>query len=398
MFWEGSLEMALARARRLVRPVMIAIHSPEEKTCHRMLKKTYEQPEIRSLLREMVCVPACKGSFGAIESGPRRGKSVVFRTVTAEEHAAVEEEVRRRYLGGSETLVLPQHLFLDPDGNLVLRKAGLVKPKPFRTLLRRALRHVDPDWEGRKMPAPEGEDAGRVPLAGLFSADENERRASVMQLLGGGDKSRVLSLYRQLNETSTKILILEASWRGDMEWISPLVREALGEKDAELRSRAAVTAELSGNEDLVDDLIGVASREKDEDVLCELLRAIGGCGGSSKKARDYLVKALKSRKERVRANIYIALASLAPDKSTRELLFKRGLKDRTRARNGAIWALVELGDPRMERAIERIIPRGKRSRKQRDFLSLALRKLEEAVPERRWEIARRSIAGETVRR
>jgi len=379
---------------------MIAIHRASEPGTQSMLKWTYSNAEVQRLLHEMVCVVACSDAFPTIESGPRKGKSSAFPTVTFEEHRAVFEAVMKRFFGKSEQIVVPQHLFLDPSGELILRKETALSAKGFVTVLKRALDHVDPGWNGPKLVVakagqPESEDSL---LKALFSTNPKEQKRAVARAVAG-DKKMLLRLYRQITSVEIRTSLLEEALTAkDLSWSLDLIRSALSDPDAGIRGHGARIAGQSANDAVLSDLLAALSAEKDEEAKHQLLEAVGRCGMDHRAARDALLEAFKGADQKTRAYAYVALGYLTEHRRVVEYLMTRGLKDRdTNARSAAVWALGNLRVKRAAKAIEKLIPRTRHCRT-REFYREAVRRInapqKSALPDYEWIAARRTILGE----
>ncbi len=367
VFWEASLDEALARSKRIGRPVLIAVHRLGGGAGRGMLDSVYPEPDILSLLREFVCVAACGEQTPPIETGPRKGMSAVFLTVTSDEHRAALAAVRKRYLG-DEKIVAPQHLFVNAAGHTIEQEQGVLSTVAFASLLTKVLDGAAPGWRP-EVPdaegvADDGSDDGGVPWAGLFDKDESVRRRAVNRLVRQRNKSMVLTMYRQLGDPAGRALILErvrASKK--LDWAGQLIRVGLSDKEPIVRDQAAVTAEVAGMPDLLPDLLGCLQKEKNDASRCELLRAIGACAGGDKAAIKVLSAALKSREDKIRLNALVAMVSVAEAAEEQlpqmiSVLVKRGLKDRNAdTRDAAIWGLGQLRAKKAIPAVEKM--RGK---------------------------------------
>lgn len=408
VFWEARLGAALKRAARLQRPVLVALHA-DNKASSRLLEEVYPVGEVRSLLKEMVCVVACKDSFPAIAKGPRKGMSSVYLVVSAEDTQAVHKAVLARYLGDDEEAKAPQHIFLSPDGYLISREKGMVDAASFAAVLRKVLDQVDPAWKPLPVKPPKPEvgrnknvEAGEaaVPWASLFSKSGKEKNETIEKLVALKDKNVILSLYAQIQEPRTKAGIFAEIRRqgGDISWAMPMVRSGLSAMGRRVRNEAAVTAQRLKRTELLEDLLALAKEEKDRGVFSEMLRAIAACADQSKSAREFIIKQYRHRNERVRKNAYIALAEFDKSKKVRETLVKRGLKDKDMpVRSAAIWALAELGHKSALGKIKKLKARMRHDLR-RAFYDLAIKRLEGAESSKAWTDARRMIAEEKLDR
>lgn len=407
VFWEPSLDVALARAKRLGRPVMIAVHKPSEKASSNFLKKIYPAALVRPLLRELVCVAASTEATAPLTGGPRKGMSVAFRTVTSTEAQATTLAVGSRYLG-DEISKLPVHVFVDAEGHLIRSVKGALKQRDFIKLVQGILDKSDPFWRppssvlGAK--ASKGSDLDAAPFAGLFSDDLKAQGRAVEALLASTDKTIVAGIFAQIPSAAAKSKLLESARRrsGDKSWMTDLLELAIADRDPSVRAQAAVTAEAAKLPALLPKLLSAYKGEKDADARSEMLRALAASARGDKRVWSALGSAVKDRSERARAMAYVAYARFgeSSDKLASravDVLVRRGLRDRdSDAKNAAVWALGHLRSKRAGREIEKLLKKTRRGKTKRFYEKVLDRIRGKTVSD--WESTRRAVARESVRR
>ena len=414
--FEGNFEDALRRAKRLGRPIVVAVHKPSVKYSRRMLDEVYTSPFVRPLMREFVCIAACSEAVAPIDEGPRKGKSSTFKTVTVAEHQACAKEVASRYLG-DEADSAPQHLFLDSAGHLIERVRGYKDADDFRVVLEKILDKADPGWRPSvaavvaKRSSKGKARSSAVPFADLFEGNKTRRQRAAAKLVAVPDKNQVLELFKKVVEAETRAMIVEEAWRskGDRQWLPAFVRVALEDKASDVRAEAAVACVVLASPKMLDSLFASFEAEKDDYVRGQLLRALANSLGA-KDAKDkatstqqtrvwkLVLHEAKSRSSKVRARAYVAMAyyaktSDAARKRGIDSLISRGLKDRDRAgRSAAVWALADLGSKRARSAIQKLIPR-ERNRRLREFYARAIERFDGNVADWKWAEDRRRLSG-----
>ena len=395
VLWEASFATAEARAKRLQRPILFALLGAKDGASRRMLREVYTAPEVRKLLAELVPIIGCADTVPTIDTGPRRGTSTLFPSVTVAQHQANVKLAAKRYVG--EPVLVPQHLLISPDGHLLERHVGFLDGKHFAKLLSAGIARVDATWRAQaKRPATAGASesgaASELSFAGLFDADATMRAKTARRLVETPDKELVLRLYRQIQDPETRRLVLEAARRKDMAWVGPLVTEALADEHELVRVEALSTATASGLASLAPSLLSGYRHEERGDVQRKFLAALGACAHDDKKALAAITSATKDRDERTRGAAYLSLAaagrhSPATAKHIGDILVKRGLKDRDlRARGAAAWALGEL---RLKGARSAIVKRvARQRRKDRRIFRAAIERIDGGDP-KDWDKLRR---------
>jgi hypothetical protein len=144
--WMGSLDEALAEAKRRKAPVLLAINHEYDRTKERerheanlqMADTVYRDPEVVKISRRFVCLvagPHTRPLDVANDSETCRR----FGVITYAQLQSITAAVRTRYFPGEAEIVAPQHLILDADGRLIDRYLlGRTAPE-FAKLLQDAL-------------------------------------------------------------------------------------------------------------------------------------------------------------------------------------------------------------------------------------------------------------------
>lgn len=377
--WVQPVTAAYEAAAREKKPLMICINSERvdggrvEAAAKELREATYKDPAVVTRSREFVCCFLTSG-----------GSSDDFG------------ELRARYqIEG--LIVSPQHIFAFPDGTLIGRHeywphgTGERSVKALLGLMDGALARVKAQAglpptpptpapgatpEAAPLPAPGGGDAATVQQQLLLAVAEGptERRKEALRRLLFEDKDgtnlqALLGLWPQLvaaKDVAAQVDVVRALGRPGLVAATPLLGEALEAKDVELRANAAVSLEYVGDPAAADALKGRLDREKDELVLCHVMRALGRCAaadpekGSRSSARSALDKRVASSKtEALSCAATIGLAYFDKDpaaaRALEEHLQKVGVPAfgrrggqgaNTQKRTYLAWALAEVGDPK----------------------------------------------------
>ena len=222
----------------------------------------------------------------------------------------------RRYFGGG-TSQKPTHLMLDPSGNLMQAKEGVLTKEEFVQLVKDGLDAVDLEWSGggagsdgpggagaaagaggepKRRPAPVNKLAkgasATPPWSGIFEADDPVRRATIEELFALGDDALVVKLYRQLRDVDqkAKVEFLRMAAKEGHRPALPMFVEGLEDKDEAVRNHAAVSIEISRLGDAVAPLLKAVRKEKDERVVADLVRALGACAHADDAALEAVLK------------------------------------------------------------------------------------------------------------
>lgn len=362
--WEGAYGAALDRARDEGRVVFLAVNMDGEAANERMVEEVYRDRDLVALTEHAVNLVA------SADVHDRSGTCSRFGCTTCDGHREVDVRARELVLApdGTGAVIAPQHVFLGPDGAVLLsvpyevsslelqwcfgeawRLAGAADPPAVSPRARRPRRLIIGDVAhlGRGGSAPLTRDQvlelidthkkggtnaeRRDLLMSLVTADEPEARRYVLEQLrggggGGGGGLRGGGADR-VEEQRAQLLrrIGEVSPPSYHEVVLPFVGAGI----ASTRSEAIVALEQLGHPGALPDLLKALRKEKDEQLEKDLLRAIGSCGADDRKAREALLRASEDRsRPLVRRNALIALGWLAPDDDVALRLRQAALPER----------------------------------------------------------------------
>lgn len=162
--WEAKPADALAHAREQQRPVFLAINFDGERACDRLADKVYHDKTIVRLAGSAVCLIASPSEHG---SGDR--PCARFQGLHCAEHKQTDIWARKDVLkpDAEGYIVAPQHVFLAPDGKVILSVPYEVSESELAWCFVTAIHSVDPQ---SKVAAPPGAHAPRrLELGGVFN-------------------------------------------------------------------------------------------------------------------------------------------------------------------------------------------------------------------------------------
>ncbi len=347
--WEPSLDSALARAQAEERVVFLAVNIDNEPGNERMLD-VYGNGRIQGAAEETVNLIA--SAFG---HGP--GECTRFGTVSCGQHQTAEKAVRSKYLevDARGNAISPQHVFLAPDGKVLLAVTWEVSAEELAWCFAKAAHQLKPEGE---FQAPSGTRAPRrlsvggqaapakVGLQPLSGPELKETIAAVKKdwmmslrsdgfdrLLVTDHKDAIQFVRRELangilgRQPSHQVGTLErmAEWSPPSYWeaAAPLLKA----KDPEVRSAAALALEQLAAAKSAKLLRSAAIREKEILVKKNMLRALGTAGADDKSARSTLIKFAGDKDPVLRRNALLALGSHLHQSVDEVLLGSLGSED-----------------------------------------------------------------------
>lgn len=383
--WRTDLRETLREAKASKQVVFVAVNMDGERANDRMVKDVYKDKLIVELAgRSLNLVASNDTHAGEGKTCPR------FGHVTCKEHRHVDVDVRTQVLAPDEEgyVIAPQHLFLGPDGQVLLSVPYEVGVAELEWCFVAALKAVDPDLVLE--PSKEARPPKRLVMAGVHAlgAESSElplTREGALELVAelkkgmirGAERQKSLRKLAMADEKEAREYLLNvlrtAPGRGAggggrgggggggpegekndprprlMHWIganSPasyweVCAEFLGENDLLLRKEAVVAVEQLGSPDALKAIQKALRKEKDESVAKNLLRALGTCGGDDKGARKTLLKQAKSdKKPLLQANAVVALGWLSPDEEVAEFLTETLSEGEGQVQIGAVLAMA----------------------------------------------------------
>ena len=359
--WERSYDAAFARAKAESRPVLVAFNRDDEPANDDTAVRIYRDPRIVLLSREFVCIPASLGHHVGVGDCPR------FPGGSCREHQECEGRARSDLLE-SNTVEVPQHVFLAPDGTELFRKVWFVDVDVLAALMEQALVRTRPERAAKTASRPTGVGAAGDPSAGgagtppvppptdlqeLFRAltalrtskpGSRQPAADQVGMMRGPDVESALTALLEVPDADLRFAVLRAIGKAGRIERLPLVLPRL-EADQPLVRRAAIVAceELAASE-AADALVRRLAVEVDGPALGELLRATAVLCPKRPEPRAAAIRALRHREEGVVRQAVIALGVLPPNDAAEAALagqLENARSERTRA--GAAWSLAEHG-------------------------------------------------------
>lgn len=359
--WKADLRGTQREAADHKRVVFVAVNMDGERANERMVKDVYANKRILELAGHTLNLVASNDSHAA------EGKTCPrFGGITCTEHRHVDADVRSAVLAPDAQgfVVAPQHVFLGPDGSVLLSVPYEIRVEELEWCFVTALRSVDPAAPvefSEKARAPKrlvmagvytiGAAAEAAPLTReaalelvselkkgmvrgaelqkarrrLAMADEPEARDYLLGILrtapgraGGGNGGGKAGgggvgagAAAAADRTDRRPLLMH--WIGANSPASywEVCAEFIDENVIELRREAVVALEQLGSPQALKLLLARLHKEKDEHIAKNLLRAVGTCGADDNNARKALLKqAGDDRKPLLQVNAIVALGWL----------------------------------------------------------------------------------------
>jgi HEAT repeat protein len=359
--WVGDWEQAFGRARQGKKPVMVCINSKDgESASEEAAKKIYRDPEFVALSRRFVMIIV--STIGHQESGlcPRFGR------ITCEQHVSCWKALSSGHgdhfviPGSNGEMISPQHAWFHPNGQILSRREY---QSPKSALIKRMKQILDDVASGAdpgEPPVTEDKDAplnekDLAELERVKKSDKEARRAALGNVLATGKISARVAVVDLLLATKRKDLradIVRALGKANAIEAREAIDSCLKDRDAFVRSCAAVALETLAQPQSVEALIKRAKSERDTFARKNVYHALGACGGGAahKNAAKRLLKGMTSDKQNViRRHAALALRRYEGEgaKLVVKPLEQTALKTKDREVRGAIvYTLAYIGNPR----------------------------------------------------
>lgn len=345
--WCENYADTLARGAAESKVVMLALNMDGERANNTMAQITYKDREVVGLTAEVLCV------VGSAYTHNSSGTCSRFGTVSCADHQTVEKASRSGELardpGGLS--IAPQHVFIGPDGKVILSVPYLISKAELSWCLVEAQRSLDPEiklklpsgarppkrlvQEGvlvlakstgkTERPARSvgpatleealdlidklrkgGRGTGKIQsLARIMTCDEDEPREFTMQQLRGGlgkKPGRLRDLVHTIGVTAPA-----SYWE--------VVAEYASNHDPMMREEAAAALEQLASPESVKIISKVLKKEKDGRIRGTWLRALASAGAGESKVRSAVLKAFKKEKDHeAKTGAIVALGYLVAHK------------------------------------------------------------------------------------
>ncbi|MAB78594.1 MAG: hypothetical protein CMJ89_04490 [Planctomycetes bacterium] len=382
--WQSTYEDAMDRSAEESRVIFVAVNMIGERANERMLSTVYQDGKIVKLAKLTV-------NLVATNCGDQNKTSAckAFKPLTPSELRTLDIRIRENILRPDEQgyVVAPQHVFLAPDGEVILSVPYAVTADELEWCFVRAIQTVDPGTDlkmsataraprrlmlGDVYDVSEGtsgrtltrervleliEELRRGTLRGgkrasvfrqVITADEPEARDFVLNELrggtggggrrggggggggrggGGNNRDRRPALLHQIGVNSPP-----SYWE--------VVAEFIGDSSDEIRNEAAVALEQIAAPAAHRAIASALRKEKVAGIEKNLLRALGASGAAEKSARATLLKvARKDREALLRVNAIISLGYLIRDEEVVEFLAETFRSGEPREQAAAVIAM-----------------------------------------------------------
>ncbi len=372
--WEKDLESALARSKAERRPLLISMHTSTEVACQRMLTKIYTEPEVQARLAEFVLLPTCFDKHEeerAVVEGAEAMVSPLFKTVGCDALMKNEQEVRDRFFDKADVKV-PQHIFVDPDGEIYMTKVYELKKAAFLDLLNRAL-----IMYGGK--ASEGfEEATRQLFEDVKKGDEETREKAVKAIIELGDPEKLDVLYLTIigikNEDDQGVCIRAMGFE-ELASAADIAAKFLDEKSDFIKNCAVITLEEMKATQHEAKIRGLLDKTRDKHLKKDILRALGPAGGSEE-AKKVLLDHAEDREDDFRISSYMSLGHYMDDTKVQEFLpqrYKKEGKDLA-AKTAILWAFSTSRNEDLIPVVQEMVAK-ERNKQIEDVADLAMNRM-----------------------
>ncbi|MFG0320607.1 MAG: HEAT repeat domain-containing protein [Planctomycetota bacterium JB042] len=371
--WRSTAEAAFEEAKRDGKVVFVAINMDGERANDEMVAKHYQDSTIAKLAKLTVPLFASKEEHDSGDRPCPRGD-----VVTCAEHQKVEKEVRKRYLQTqNDSTIAPQHLWIGPDGTLLLSVPYQISTGEMEWCFVTAIKQVDPQFKwtpSGSARAPRRLVTGDVIATALDTARPPPTKKEVQALIEEmrkerrpwdrrGDILRIL-LSDEKEAIDYAKTIVTSRGRGGrfggggddraMRWKAELIH-AIGQysppdyweilptllidSQVTIRSEAAVALEQLAAPKALSELNKAYKKEEEFAVRKELIRAIASCGRSGKATRTVTMTALKGKEEELRPYAMVGVAYLEDRKAVLETVRDGLLHESPAVRATAAWVI-----------------------------------------------------------
>lgn len=390
--WGKDFEEAKARAAAEKKVLFVAVNMDGEEANDRLAQKVYADARIVAAAGLTVNVVASRFDHAADKKPCPR-----FGGIECIDHKRVDGAVRSNVLKADSNgyVIAPQHVFLGPDGAVILSVPYEVTAEELQWCFASALKSVDP--AAAKAVPSSGRPPRRLVQGGVFDPATVSgaglappTREQVLELIkelkaSMWGEGRIEKIQRVLMSPEPEAIeYIGAELKNDLfgprgfgggrggglggglggtgagggEGFDPrlilmhaigvlspapywkLVSEYLDHDDEKLRNEAIVTLEQLAVPESTKGLLAALGKEKALPCRKDLMRAIGSAGTGDDKARKALLKAVASEKDpTVRQNAVVALGWLAPGADVNKVLGELYASTNPDERSAAVVAM-----------------------------------------------------------
>lgn len=384
--WQKDVESALTQAREQKKIVFLAVNMDGERACDRLADKVYGDKSLAALASQSLNLIASPNEHvGGDKPCPR------FGSLRCAEHQKIDMWARKNALkpdaGGY--VIAPQHVFLDPQGKVILSVPYEVSAAELEWCWITALHTLDPQSKaapasGTRAPrrlilggvwdpasTPSGTPATRSEALGLIKEMkkglESDRRIEMLRRVLSSDEPECIDYVRsELRSGGTAGSGGNGGAYGDQRArvlrsigaLSPpsyweLVSEFAVGGQNDLRLEAAVALEQLAAPASLKRVQTAFAKEDHREIKKEWIRALAAVGSSDAATRKEILKLAQTEKdELLRLNAIVALGSLAPGDDVTTVLKTVLEKGASSERAAAACALALTRDPQWLSVLE----------------------------------------------
>ncbi|WP_419186370.1 HEAT repeat domain-containing protein [Rohdeia mirabilis] len=370
--WDGTYDEAVERARSESKVLMVAVHLVGEPASAKMLKDVYTDDRVVELSASTVNL-GTSNAYQGDDEAYLEYFGAPSREAARKTDIAVREQVLKPDADGF--VIAPQHVFLGPDGAVLLSVPYAITAAELEWCLVESLHRVDPESKvkfGSRARAPRRlvldgvHDGGGGPapvappdaaelkklLHELDDLEGGELMTALGRLAASDDRRAVKEVEKHLRnarpqgEGVNKRKLLRVIGEVSPEEYWEMVSDELAHKVLEVRNEAAVALEQLGAAKAESQLIKSLGREKEPRVRKNIARALGASGYDSAKALRELARVAKKDDDSlVRVNAILAIGRSTPNDDGRELLAETLAEGDEREQAAALIAMVWSRDP-----------------------------------------------------
>ncbi len=411
--WVGDWDKAFAQAKAEGKPVMLCINSKDKESANKKTaQQIYRDTGFVLLSRKFVMIVISVRTHKTSGVCPRFGK------VTCQEHLDCWKSLRANHAEQfmasvmSGTMISPQHAWFRPDGTLLRRKEYFLSKAELTVRMRKVLAEIraakkspesgakgtDGDVSGGEGGTGKGDkdpidvraqpltDKEKAEVHRVTTSDKEGRRAALSNLLAT-EKTAAHTALRELLATSKstpiRCDILRAFGRAQIVDARETIAALLNDKEALVRSFAAVALEDLRLQESIPALLKRAKRERDTYARKNMYRAAGACGGpaADKDAAKALLRALRTDKQNaIKKHAAYALHHYTGPEASKLVLRKletAGKRSSDYGIRGAIvYTLAAIGNLKTTLPVlQKIRDDNEKNRWVRPYLNAAIRKL-----------------------
>jgi hypothetical protein len=337
--WESDFQAARERATSEGKVLFCALNMDGEKANDRIAEDVYTDKDVVALSTLTVNLLGSRFEHGE--------KCKRFDGLACTDHQQIEKSIRGVILDAEAgaDIVAPQHIFVGPDGKVLLSVPYEITARELQWCLVTAILKVDPEAKV-KMPAkarapkrliqagvlsPGGGDASITPLSedeveSTIEAIRNgmraeERSNAMLRLVATDDEAAIEFIDIELGGVKLQrrkpllVRIIRAMGAVSPPSFAPTLERFLKYPDSQIRMEAVAALEQIGDTKMVKDLRSVYGKEDSARVAAQMIRAIGIIGVEDKSARSAVIKAASDKKDdELASNALFALGLHASDK------------------------------------------------------------------------------------